>query len=185
MNIKNSIAALTLVAVAALGLTGCGGVDKAASPAPEASVAAPVSEQTPEPAVETPSNVVEFGGVYTWENGVSISVSAPSEFVASEYAMGATPGQAQVVFTFVLTNGSTEPLEPMTFPTAASGGTEAASIYDSGNPLGEIGSSPSTSVLPGKTVQWLVAYSVADINDIIVEVSPGFEYQNAIFTNNP
>src|SRR6187402_3115697 len=70
--------------------------------------ATPVSESTPSAAPEN-EYIKAFGDVKTWENGVSLSVSTPSAFTASEYALGAVEGQAQVVFTFVLTNGSDAP----------------------------------------------------------------------------
>jgi len=114
---------------------------------------------------------------------VSLSVSAPSAFTPSESALGAVPGQAMVVFTFVLTNGSDAALDPMVFPTASSGGTEAELIYDSGNALGIVSNGPTTSLLPGQVVQWYVAFSVVDVNDITLEASPSFAHQNVIFTN--
>lgn len=181
MNIKNSLYAITLVAVAALGLTGCGGVQTTEKPAPEASVAAPVVEETPEPPVENPL-IQPLGGVVTYTDGVSISVSTPADFVPTEYAAGADQAH-QVVFTLVLTNGSTAPLDPYAYPTVSSGGAEATQIIDMDNPVGEVNFGPDTVVLPGQTVQWLQAYSIADPTKITVGVAPGLEYEDAIFTN--
>lgn len=184
MNIKNSIATITILAIATLGFTGCGPVEASSQPAPEASVAQPVEEkeETAEPSVVN-EYVKQFGEVFTWEDGVSISISEPAAFQASEYAMGATPGQEQVIFTIVLTNGTSEVLDPVIFTTGASGGSEAALIFDSGNEVGAVGQSPSTSLLPDQTVKWYVAFSVADPTNITVETSPGFGYENVIFTN--
>ena len=182
---KKSTALSGIALILALGLTGCGisgssGGKAVNKPAPEPSVAQPVED---EPAPAQDDMIVGFGEAITYENSVSISVSAPAEFVAGEYAAGVVAGQPQVVFTLVLTNGSDEVLNPMAYGTLSSGGAEASAIFDTGNPAGEIGSAPTTAVLPGQTVQWLEAYSVADPAAMTFQVSPSFEYKDAIFTN--
>lgn len=118
----------------------------------------------------------------TWADEVSLSVSAAAPFAPGEYAYGADQAH-NVVFTLVITNNSTEVLEPSTYARVSSGGAEASPIFDSGNPLGEIGSSPSTAILPGQTVQWLEAFSIADPASITFQISPSFDYEDAIFTN--
>ena len=185
---SRTIAALALIA--ALTLTGCtagagsSAPDKPApvvtEPAPEPSFAEP-AEPAPEPEVD--DMILGFGEAMTWIDNVSLSVSAPAAFQASEYAAGVIDGQAQVVFTLVLTNNSDAVLEPSTYARVSSGGQEASQIFDSGNPAGEIGGSPSTAILPGQTVQWLAAFSVADPAAITFQVAPSFEYEDAIFTN--
>src|SRR5688572_29311506 len=159
----------TLALIGALALAGCtsveagGGSSKDSAPSPKPSFAEPAPEPTSEPVPDPQEDMIlAFGEAMTWENKVSLSVSARGPFTAGEYAAGATPGQEQIVFTLVITNNSTEVLEPSVYGTLSSGGAEASRIFDSGNPAGEISSGPSTAILPGQTIQWLEAYSVAD-----------------------
>lgn len=165
-------------------LAGCAGHAPIDRPKPAASAAeAPVAEvETPEPAVD--DMIAGFGEVFTYENEVSISVSAPTEFTPTEYAAGVTPGQVALLFTIVITNGTDAAIDPYAYESLASGGAQASAIFDFGNETyGNIGETPQTSVLPGQTVQWLVGYSVADPASLTFEIAPGFEYQNVIYTN--
>lgn len=162
--------------------TGC--TTKASSPSVDAPAAKPVAE-TPE-AVEEPAvdpMLVSFGEVFTWEDGVSMSVSAPTPFTPTEYAAGAVPGNTNLVFSVNVTNGSDTTYSPSIWETVSSGGAEASMISDIDNPIGEISWGPTTAMLPGDTVTWLVAYSVADPAAILFETSPGFAYEYALFTN--
>ena len=120
-------AALLAIAIALL-FTGCTKqvVENPIKPV----VAEPVTTATPTPPPVN-ENIKQFGDVKTWDDGVSLSISAPAAFQATEYAMGATEGQAQVVFTFVMTNGTDKPIEPAVYPSASSGGLNANTIFDS------------------------------------------------------
>lgn len=178
--VSAALAALLLLSGCSVAATG--GDSPKAPPAAEPSFA-PEPTQEPEPAPEPNDMILAFGEAMTWEDGVSLSVSQPAPFTAGEYAAGVVPGQAQIVFTIVITNGSPAALDPMAYASVSSGGAEASAIFDSGNPAGEIGMGPTTTILPGQTVQWLEAYSVADPNAITFQVSPSFEYEDAIFTN--
>jgi PBP1b-binding outer membrane lipoprotein LpoB len=166
----------------ALVLSGCS-VKGTDTPAPSASAAQPVEATTATP-VETPTDTVgtlKFGQVRTYEDGVSISVSTPKPFTPNAEAMGATPGQKAMVYTIVITNGSKVPLRPSAYANVSSAGAESSMIADVGNPIGSIGSSPSGTILPGKTIKWLEGYSIADPKDVTFQVSPGFKYEDAIF----
>jgi len=187
MKVRTKFAAL-IALVGALVLSGCVPVSagNTAEDKPKPSVAAPVDElTTPSQTPEADDMLRGFGEAITWVNDVSISVSHPTPFQPSEYAAGVVDGYAAVVFTIVLTNNSGEVYDPMVYNRVSSGGAEASSIFDTSNPVGEIAGSPHTAVLPGQTVQWLEAYSVADPAAITFETSPGFEYLDAIFTNIP
>lgn len=183
MNVKKTF--IVIFAALALMLTGCG-TTPAATSAPSASpslatpVEAPATSDAPAP--EENSMLKTFSEAMTWDDGISISVSAPTAFNAGEYAAGVTPGLKQVVFKIVLTNGTKTALKPSVYSTVSSGGSEATSIFDTGNPLGDISGGPKTAILPGKTVQWLEAYSVADAKDITFQISPSFSHEDAIFT---
>lgn len=162
-------------------LVGCS-VVKPSTPDPQASVASQPVEASPSP---TPSEspYKAFGETTTWDDQVSISVSAPAAFMPSEYAAVMGEGQPLVI-EFVLTNNSSEAFDPNSiYSNMASGGVESTPIYDSANELGQIGSYPTTAVLPGQTVKWLQAWSSGDPNNITLEVTAGFDYKTAIYTN--
>ncbi|NQX11018.1 DUF4190 domain-containing protein [Microbacteriaceae bacterium VKM Ac-2855] len=125
-----------------------------------------------------------FGDTIAYDNNVTISVSAPSPFTPSETAFGADQAN-QVLVTMTITNGSAENLEPSVYATASSAGVAATDIYDSGNAAGDVGASPTTTILPGGTATWVQAFSVADPADIVLQISPSFDYDDVIFSTTP
>lgn len=121
---------------------------------------------------------VKFGNTYQYEDGVSVLVGNPTKFHPSEYAV--TGKGSPVEMQVTVKNGSKKAYDPAVFSmTASSGQAEAEQIFDSEKGLN---GSPSTKVLPGKTVKFKVGFSVKNPKDLTVEVSPGFEYENAIYT---
>lgn len=170
--------------IATLAFTGCIPVSKTSAPekpkpAPSFAEEPAVEEEAP-PVVE--DRVLGLGAAMTWEDGVSLSVSEPVAFTPTEWAAGVDQAN-QVAFTLVLTNGSGEILEPMTYSRVSSGGVEASQIFDTDNPVGNMIGSPTTAILPGQTVTWVEGFSIADPASITFQVSPSFEYTDAIFTN--
>lgn len=147
------------------------------------------TEEAPLPEVEEPpasdAMVVHFGETLEYGNGLLVSISIPRVFEPTEWAVGPIKGQESLLFEVTLTNNTGAQLEPGAYSTLSSGGIEAASIIDTGNEefasQGGIQGSPMTPVLPGKSVTWLEAFSVADAGDITYQLSPGYEYENAIF----
>ncbi|WP_282828771.1 hypothetical protein [Gulosibacter sediminis] len=126
--------------------------------------------------------------VVTYDDGVSISMSQPSEFTPTNLDyMPRAEGDTSVVFKVVLTNNSSEVLEPIVFPEASSGGKPAIMVADVGNPdYPNLGMAPTMSILPGQTIEFYTAFNVADPSNITLEVSPtSFKYENAIFTSIP
>jgi hypothetical protein len=172
-----TIIVLFVIFALALLFTGCS-TPASSTPDPKASSAStPVEE---EPVVETPTNPA-FGETVSFPDGISLSVSAPAEFVPSELAAGAVEGQPSVVFEFVITNNSEENFDPtIVYATASSGGVEAPGIFDTSE---NVGFPPTTAILPGQTIKWNQAFSTADPAAITLEVSVGFEYDDVIFTN--
>lgn len=168
--------------VLALVLAGC------ATPGqPTGHVVTPAASQTPEALTEEtpePSPYAKFGETYTWADNVSITVNGPSPFVVSNTGIGTIIGQQDLAFVVTFFNGSENPIEvSSSYATASAGGKEASKIFDVGNAVGRIGETPSTSVLPGQSVEWVIGFSVADPNSIVFEIQPGFAYDKAIFTN--
>jgi hypothetical protein len=181
------IVAFLMAIAIAIFFTGCASKAVAESPDPFASSAV---EEVEEPAQTPPSVnplIKQFGDVVTYEDNVSISVALIGPFTPGEYAQGIVEGYQPTVFKVVLTNNSDKPLEPTAIASATSGGKPAEYIADIANAeYGDLGLFPTTSVLPGQTLEWYTAFSVSDPSDITLEISPtSFDYDQAIFTTVP
>jgi len=136
--------------------------------------------EKPAPAPVTDPLVKKFGEVVTYKDGVSVSVSPAAPYTPSPEAAGATAGMTYIQVTLVVTNNSDKTLDQAGWPTATSGGQQAAAISDFGQ---NIGDTPAGPLLAGQTMKWNEAFSVADAADITIAYSPSFEYKNAIFTS--
>ena len=147
-------------------------------PAPAATDAAESDSDAADTKVVNPN----FGDTFAYKDGVTISVSAPTPFTPGEYAYGADQA-SNVALTFTIVNGSTKNLDVLAFPTVTSAGVAASDVFDSDNAA--LSPAPPTStVLPGQSLTWTAAYSIADPNSLQVEVTPStFAYDEAIFTN--
>lgn len=180
--IPGVIAIVILALLFVFMLTGCS--TQAAPAADPKASAAVVDEptQTPPPVIIKP----QFGEVFTYENGVSISVSQPTPFTPSEWSSASANPEVTswYFFKIVLTNNSGADIDPFVYETVASGGKEAPSVFDMGNTeFGAIGEAPSTTIQNGQTVEWLVGYGLTDPASITFDVQPGFEYEKTTFTN--
>ncbi|SDB80286.1 hypothetical protein GA0111570_10272 [Raineyella antarctica] len=184
---------VTLTTVAAL--TGC--TTQAATPVESAPAGdnrptatatqvadAGLSTSTSEaPATQKPAadGTSEFGKAYTWEDGLSVTVSAPKAYTPSSSAFGPVAGQKAVSFQITIVNGTSAPFDPvMASITAQSGNTEASQIFDSAKAME---GSPSTKILAGRETTYKVAFSVADASDIVVEFSPDFTHESVLFAS--
>jgi len=149
----------------------------------ETSAAADVPEEEPteQPTSEAPPAPTNptFGQTFTWEAGLSITVGVPTVFEPSEFSAN-EDAAAYLKFDVTIVNGTDANFEPgVVYITAASANTEASNVFDSEQ---NIGISPSTTLLPGREVAYSIAFGVADPADIVMEVTPGFEYEPVIFT---
>lgn len=133
--------------------------------------------EEPPPAVNP-----QFGETYVYENGLEVTISAPQPYAPSEYAFVGEPAPpAFVVFDITVTNGSQTNYEPGIFSvTLQSGSVEGEQVYDSAN---GVGGTPSTTLLPGRDSVFRMAFGVTDPDDLVLEVTPGFDYESAIFTS--
>lgn len=181
---------------AVAGLAGCGGVSgEVASTQPTGTNAAPEATTSPDavdeietstPAAEpteepTEENVtVKFGKTYTWENGVSATVSTPKTYKRSESGSGGEKFKYAVQFTITIVNKSGKTFEPsMATGSVQSSDVEADEIFDSANGFE---GSPDTKLLNGRQSKYKVAFGVTNPKDIVFEFAPGFEYNSAIWT---
>ena len=149
--------------------------EETAEPEPEPE---PDEEPEPEPPVEGDTAV--FGETWEYTDGVAVTVSAPRPYEPSDTAFP-VDAEAYVVFDVTIVNGSDEAYEPLVITTMQSGNTEAEQVFDSANGLG---GPPSTTVLPGREVTFPVGFAVADPGDLVLEITPGFEYQPAIYVSS-
>lgn len=171
MNIKKVLVIATLPVLLLLGgcaTTASGNTDSSAS----------VAKSTPEP--KSDPLLKGFGDVITYDDGVSISVSKPAAFNPSPYAAGKEKGKKSELFTIVITNHSDDVVDLTPLPQMTSGGKQAGSITDLDSKT-DAGDTPSTKLLPGKSITWNEGFAIADISDMQMQVSPGFEYDDAIF----
>lgn len=183
------IAALAAVIVSLVGCSATTGEPAATTPtgvnAPEE---IPGPEATPEPVptseTETPEPepqdaTVKFGKAYTWENGVSASVSVPKAYKPKQYAAGTEGFKHFVVFTVVVINKSGTTFDPaLITESVQSNDAEGSKIYDTMTMDEDLG----TKILNGRQGKYRLAFGVANPKDIILEWSPGFEYNSAIWT---
>lgn len=183
---------------AVVGLAACGGVSGgAASSQPTGTNAVPsttapsstapsVETETTTPTEETPTEepsaedaTITFGKAYTWENGVSATISAPKSYRTGS-GVGGEKFKYAVQFTVVIVNKSGKTFDPsMASATVQSADVEGDQIFDSGNGFG---GTPDTKLLNGRQTKFKVAFGVTNPKDIVFEFSPGFEYNSAIWT---
>jgi hypothetical protein len=124
---------------------------------------------------------VGFDEVFLYEDGLQITVGAPTAYTPGEYAFGLEGGANYIVMNVTILNGTTENFDPTLFyATASSAGTEATEIYDTA--LSD--ARPATAVLPGASVTFPIAFAVADPAQLVLEVDPTiWLYESLIVTN--
>lgn len=157
-------------------------LDGAIAEASEAAEELPEVDEPAEEAEPEPVGNLAFGDTMIWEDNVELTVSAPEGYTPSEYAAGADfPNN--IAFTMTITNNSSENLDPLPYERLSSGGQEASQIFDFTAEGEDVGVPPTTTILPGQSVTWKSAWSVADPNSLTMQVSPSFAYEDAVFTN--
>ena len=140
----------------------------------------PTAEPEPEPEVPSVPSVLPFGDTFTYEDGLVLTVGPPEPFEPTEYAV-VEGAKAYVVFEVRVVNGTDAPFDPSaTYATVQSGNQEATEIFDSGEP-NHLEGPPQTSLLPGREAVWRAGFGVADPADIVLEITPSFEHESAIF----
>ncbi|WP_156401968.1 hypothetical protein [Agromyces sp. Soil535] len=123
-----------------------------------------------------------FGDTMVYEDGFELTVSAPEPFAPSEDALGVDQ-DSNVVFTLTITNNSTQEFESFPWPWVTSGGQGATGISDVSDNQLVVGPGPEALIVPGGSVSWTSAWSVADPGSLTMQVSPDFVYEEANFTN--
>lgn len=125
-----------------------------------------------------------FGDTMVWDDGVAMTVSEPEPFEPSDLSAGADQAE-NLVFTLTITNDSSENVQPVVLSTLSSDGAEATRIFDIGAEGGQVGIPPTTAVLPGESITWREAWSVADAASLTMQTAPSLQYEQVVFTNVP
>jgi Protein of unknown function (DUF2510) len=123
-----------------------------------------------------------FGETMVWDDGVTMTVSEPEPFTPSELSVGADQAE-NLVFTLTITNDSSENVQPVVVSSLSSGDSEATRIIDIGAEGGQVGIPPTTPILPGESITWQEAWSVADPGSLTMQTAPSFVYASVVFTN--
>ncbi|WZH52917.1 MAG: hypothetical protein PIR53_02730 [Nocardioides alkalitolerans] len=133
------------------------------------------TEETEEPATNP-----AFGQAYTWDNGLTVTVSAPEQFQPSEYAFVEGEG-TPLKFTITVVNNTGDNYEPVgDYITLQSGNAEAASIYD----METLSDTPSTVLLDGREIVYSIGFMAADPADLVMEFQPSdYALDSVIFVS--
>lgn len=181
------LTALTGITLTAIALAGCA-VESGVQSAPTSGVNAPATvPDVPTPTSAAPS-VLKFGDTFTYENGLVMTVSAPTSFTPSEWNTvdGATD---YLRFDVTIVNGTPTVYDPSTFMASLqNGNVEAEQIFDSNAGLG---GSPSTDILPGRETTFPIGFAITYPGDLVLEATAGWQdaegdyvsYDKAYFTS--
>lgn len=139
---------------------------------------APLPKRTPAPTPTSRTGV--FGQTFTYDDGLAITVSPGKAFQPSRYA-ATDKKAAYVAFTITMVNGTGSSVDPTLFTASVqSGATEGTRVLDSESGLT---STPRTALLPGRTSTFPLGFGLDDPADVVMEVSPGTDYDDTILTS--
>ncbi|GEM_PF-4986551 len=107
-----------------------------------------------------------FDATLRWADGSTLSISQPVVFEVSNPYTAEDISNTPVRMTVSFHNGSDEPLDAGMFTASATSGSQVAeSIFASEDGI----ETPFVSILPGRDIQFDIAFDVADPSDITVE----------------
>lgn len=169
--------------LAAVLLTGCGAAKEEttrATPPPTPTTATSAPSETWSPPSATPSTKA-WGTTATWEGGLQVTVSAPTRWTPSEWAIDHTPGNRVRAFKVTLRNTGSEPFDTSLVDVKAAVGAEgvsAESVWD-----GDTGTGIEGTILPGsvRTATYLFDIPPKHLGKVQVEVTPSFDYKTIIY----
>jgi hypothetical protein len=171
------------LALAGLLLAGCGGTPADETTEPTRGSNTPTTEApaptVPEEPTETPEDQIgAFGESFTAEDGLQVTVGPPEPY---EYEYADDPDMdgglpAYLIFDVTVVNGTSAAYDPTQFTTSVqSDNVEAADVS-------YVLDYPTTSILPGREGTFQIAYGVNNPADLVMEVTPGFEYEGFFYT---
>lgn len=152
-----------------LGCTACLATGGASDDSPPSGNNRPSEGSSDQAADDSPQGAeLAFGKSYTWDDGVTITVSKPAKFRPSEYSE-VKGAKAYRKFTITVVNKSSGPIDlNLAYITMQSNNKEAEQVFDSENGLE---GSPSTKLLRGRESEWEIGFGVANPKDMVMEVS--------------
>lgn len=113
-----------------------------------------------------------------WQDGLAVTVGAPKPFKPSESAAGTEKSTRFVAFEIRVVNKTGRAWDPVTFHTSVqSNNEEADEVFDSE----QLKDAPQTKVLSGREAKFTVAYGVANVQDLVMEVTPDYEHDPVLF----
>ncbi|WP_205326545.1 hypothetical protein [Glycomyces sp. YM15] len=160
-----------------------------ATPEPETTEPETTEQETTEPesTAEEPAPPDDapatgaFGDTVTYDDGISVTVAPPVEFSPSGTA-AFEESPSYVRFSITVVNDGDQALDLTFFTNSAqSGQSEASEVFDSEQGLE---GPPYTSLQPGRSVTWDSGFGVEDPNDIVLQLSPSWDHEEAVFTSN-
>lgn len=183
--LRTIVTALLATAVA----TGCATTDTTGqhdiTPTQIADGATESAEPAGDDGTNTSDEVAKVGVTgFTYEDGLKVAVLSVKQVQRDPYAAGGKRGQPVVAVRVRITNGSDVKFDP-TLATiglrAGADGTEAEGVYQDG-----LGDGFTGSLAPGRaaTATWGFAVDKADLDQLDISVSPGFDYEDALFTGS-
>lgn len=188
-----AVAALAFLALAAAGA--CSSSTKASITPPPSTTVATTDQATPSdilppsgaaPTTESPSSpsTGPIGSTFTYTDGLSVTVTSLQRFTPSDTSAGVNPGQAAVIATVTIHNGTSANVDLALVQVTAYGGSagnQATSVFDSANGIGS-GFSGSVPVGRSATAKYAFALAPADLSNVVVQVTPDFNHDPASFT---
>ncbi len=186
-----------LSVLALLALTGCSTeVRGSASPAEVVAPPTTGSPSTSAPSTGAPapsapagdpgpgspaSGTAAFGTTVEYDDGLTVTVSPPQPYTPSESAYIGGPAPASfVAFDVTVLNGTAADFEPTLLFSLQSGSTSEEQLFDSG---GGLDGTPYQTLLPGRSVAFRIGFGASDPADLVLEVTPGFEYEPVSYTS--
>lgn len=122
----------------------------------------------------------KLGARFTYQDGLVIQLGKPARFQPSDTA-AAAKAVAYVSFKVTVVNGTRKAFDPSMFTVSVqSADTEAGEVIDIGKGFD---GAPSTVVLPRRESSFTVGFGVRNPTDLVVQVTPGFDYEPAVFTS--
>lgn len=165
-------AALALVLASCASTEGSGGGDSDPS---GTNADKETTETTEAPKDET----VRFGQPFEWEDNLVVKVSAPEKYELTDTGYIENEQADYLKFGIKIVNKTGKVFDPSMFVASLqSGNEEMEQVFD-----GSIGETPATKLLDGREVKFAVAFGAKDVNDLVMQVTPSFDYDAAIFTN--
>ena len=199
----NKLNLLAASAAFGLALSGCGGVQATSTnSAPDGTnqgvvTTAPAAQASPSPepagetgmldddaeagaseAAEVDDGVASFGEAFTYDDGLSVTVGKPTTYQASVWAWASDRYLDFVAFEVFVVNKTGGVWDPgLFYVTVQSDNEEGDQVYDSE----KLKSAPTTKLLNGREAKFTVAFGVANPKDLVMEVTPDFEHEAALF----